>query len=411
MKRILAIVLSLVMIISIFAGCGALPSPSPSPTTGGPTTSGPKEKVSLKIWGSQEDQAMLATMVESFKVANPDKDYDITFGVVSEADTKTKVLEDPSAAADVFAFASDQIKDLVSAGALYEITRNKDKITSENMEGSVDAATVNGKLYAYPETADNGYFMYYDKSVFSEEDVKSLDKMLDVANSKGKKVFMDVSNGWYIASFFLGAGCTLTISEDGKQKCDFNNERGVLAGEAIKEFTAHPAFVTGDDAVLKGGIGSTIAAGVSGTWNAEDIKSILGDNYAATKLPTFTLGDEQVQMGSFAGYKLVGVNSQTKAPVEAMNLAEWLTNEQNQILRFETRAMGPSNIKAANSSAVQENAALAALAEQNQFASSQKDVLGSFWAPAEAFGTAMEAKDYSKSIKEQLDAMVAQIEG
>lgn len=410
MKRILAIVLSLVMIISIFAGCGALPSPSPSPTTGGPTTSGPKEKVSLKIWGSQEDQAMLATMVESFKVANPDKDYDITFGVVSEADTKTKVLEDPAAAADVFAFASDQIKDLVSAGALYEITRNKDKITSENMEGSVDAATVNGKLYAYPETADNGYFMYYDKSVFSEEDVKSLDKMLDVANSKGKKVFMDVSNGWYIASFFLGAGCTLTIGEDGKQKCDFNNERGVLAGEAIKEFTAHPAFVTGDDAVLKGGIGSTIAAGVSGTWNAEDIKSILGDNYAATKLPTFTLGDEQVQMGSFAGYKLVGVNSQTKAPVEAMNLAEWLTNEQNQILRFETRAMGPSNIKAANSSAVQENAALAALAEQNQFASSQKDVLGSFWAPAEAFGTAMEAKDYSKSIKEQLDAMVAQIE-
>lgn len=410
MKRILAIVLSLVMIISIFAGCGALPSPSPSPTTGGPTTSGPKEKVSLKIWGSQEDQAMLATMVESFKVANPDKDYDITFGVVSEADTKTKVLEDPAAAADVFAFASDQIKDLVSAGALYEITRNKDKITSENMEGSVDAATVNGKLYAYPETADNGYFMYYDKSVFSEEDVKSLDKMLDVANSKGKKVFMDVSNGWYIASFFLGAGCTLTIGEDGKQKCDFNNERGVLAGEAIKEFTAHPSFVTGDDAVLKGGIGSTIAAGVSGTWNAEDIKSILGDNYAATKLPTFTLGDEQVQMGSFAGYKLVGVNSQTKAPVEAMNLAEWLTNEQNQILRFETRAMGPSNIKAANSSAVQENAALAALAEQNQFASSQKDVLGSFWAPAEAFGTAMEAKDYSKSIKEQLDAMVAQIE-
>lgn len=190
--------------------------------------------------------------------------------------------------------------------------------------------------------------------------------MLDVANSKGKKVFMDVSNGWYIASFFLGAGCTLTISEDGKQKCDFNNEEEYWQGEAIKEFTAHPAFVTGDDAVLKGGIGSTIAAGVSGTWNAEDIKSILGDNYAATKLPTFTLGDEQVQMGSFAGYKLVGVNSQTKAPVEAMNLAEWLTNEQNQILRFETRAMGPSNIKAANSSAVQENAALAALAEQNQ---------------------------------------------
>lgn len=411
MKKILAILLSVLMITMVFASCGKT-SPSPTPTTSSKNpTPAPKETVTLKVWGSQEDQAMLATMVDGFKTANPDKNYAITFGVVSEADAKTKVLEDPAAAADVFAFANDQIKDLVNAGALYEITRNKDKITSENMAGSVEASTVDGKLYAYPETADNGYFMYYDKSVFSADDVKSLDKMLEVAKAKGKKVFMDVSNGWYIASFFLGAGGTLTIDQNGNQKCDFNNEDGVKAGEAIKAFTAHPAFVTGDDAVLKGGIGGEIAAGVSGTWNAEDIKSILADNYAATKLPTYTAGSEQVQMGSFAGYKLVGINSQTKFPVDAMDLGEWLTNEQNQITRFETRAMGPSNIKAAASDKVKANIALAALAEQNQHATSQKDVLGSYWSPAEAFGTAMEAKDYSKSIKEMLDIMVSQIEG
>ena len=112
MKKILAIVLSLVMIISVFAGCGA--TPSPPPTTGAPTTEAPKETVTLKVWGAQEDQAMLATMVEEFKTANPDKNYIITFGVVSEADAKTKVLEDPAAAADVFAFSNDQIKDFVS---------------------------------------------------------------------------------------------------------------------------------------------------------------------------------------------------------------------------------------------------------------------------------------------------------
>jgi arabinogalactan oligomer/maltooligosaccharide transport system substrate-binding protein len=410
MKKVLAILLSLLMLTTAFSGCGGT---SPSPVPGSNTTDNSQntETVTLKVWGSQEDQAMLAAMVEEFKAANPNKSYDITFGVVSEADAKTKVLEDPAAAADVFAFANDQIKDLVNAGALYEITRNKDKIISENMEGSVEAATLDGKLYAYPETADNGYFMYYDKSVFTADDVKSLDKMLEVANAKGKKVFMDVSNGWYIASFFLGAGGTLTIDQDGNQKCDFNNENGVKAGEAIKAFTAHPAFVTGDDAVLKGGIGGEIAAGVSGTWNAADIKSILGDNYAATKLPTFTLGSEQVQMGSFAGYKLVGVSSQTKFPVDAMDLAEWLTNEQNQITRFKTREIGPSNIKAAASSEVKANIALAALAEQNRYATSQKDVLGTYWSPAEAFGTAMEAKDYSKPIKEMLDIMVSQIEG
>ena len=223
MKKTLAIILSMLILTGALAGC-----------TGEST---PTETVTLKVWGSQEDQAMLATMVEEFKAANPKVKYDITFGVVSEADAKTKVLEDPAAAADVFAFANDQINDLVNAGALYEITRNKDKISNENMQGSIEAATINGKLYAYPETADNGYFMYYDKSVFSENDVKSLDKMLEVAQSKDKKIFMDVSNGWYIASFFLGAGGTLTIDQNGNQKCDFNNENGVKAGEAIKAFT------------------------------------------------------------------------------------------------------------------------------------------------------------------------------
>ena len=392
MKKLTILVIILAMLSTILASCAK-----------------PKETVDLKVWGSQEDQAMLQKMIDEFKTANTDAIYNITLGVVGEGDAKARFLEDPAAAADVFQFANDQILDLVAAGALYEVTRNKNAIVSANMSSAIEAATVNDKLYAYPSTADNGYFLYYDKSVFSEEDVKSLDKMLEVAAAKNKKVFMDVSNGWYIASFFLGAGGTLTI-KDGKQVTDFNNEKGVMAGEAIKAFTAHAAFLTGDDAVLTGGIGDTIAAGVSGTWNAEAISAKLGSNYAATKLPTFNLGGTQTQMSSFAGFKLVGVNSQTKHPVAAMTLAEWLTNEKNQITRFETRQMGPANIKAAESDAVKANIALAALAMQNQYAVSQKEVLGSYWGPAEAFGTEMEAKNYAKTVKEMLDEMVSQIQ-
>lgn len=415
MKKLLVIVMVLAMLGSILAGCaGATTTTTATPTgttgtTAAPTTTaGPKETVTLKVWGSQEDQAMLQTMIDGFKAANTEANYVITLGVVGENDAKTKFLEDPAAAADVFQFANDQITDLVNAGALYEITRNKADIVSANLASSIEASTVNGKLYAMPSTADNGYFLYYDKSVFTADDVMSLDKMLEVAIAKNKKVFMDVSNGWYIASFFLGAGGKLTVV-DGKQQCDFNNANGVLAGEAIKAFTASKAFLTGDDAVLTGGIGTTIAAGVSGTWNAEAISGKLGDNYAATKLPTFNLGGKQTQMSSFAGFKLVGVNSQTKFPVESMMLAEWLTNEANQITRFKTRQMGPSNIKAAASADVKANIALAALAAQNAFAVSQKEVLGNYWSPAEAFGTEMEAKNYAKTVKQMLDDMVAQI--
>lgn len=407
LKRILASVLAVAMLGATAVGC-AKKDDVKTPAGGG-SAGDAKGPVTLKVWGSQEDQEMLTKMIDEFKTANADREWKIEMGVVGEPDAKSKYLEDPTAAADVFAFANDQILDLVKAKALYEVTKNKDEIVKANQEGAVEASTVDGKMYAYPMTADNGYFMYYDKSVISDEDAKSLDTMLAAADKAGKKVFMDLSNGWYIASFFLGAGGKLGIDANGNQTCDFNNAAGVATGEAIKAFAAHNAFQTGDDAVLTGGMGTTIVAGVTGTWNADAIKGALGDNYAATKLPTFTVDGKQVQMGSFGGYKLMGVNSQTKFPLEAMALSEWLTNEKNQITRFETRAMGPSNINAANSDAVKANVALSALAQQNAFATSQKEVLGNFWTPAEAFGTAMETKDYSKSVQEQLDAMVASI--
>lgn len=402
MKKIFKLLLSASMLFTL-AACG-----------GGADKPEAPETVTLKVWASQEDQEVTQTMIDSFietqKETYPDTTFDIKLAVVSEADARAKYLEDPAAAADVFTFANDQLTDLVKAGALAEVTRKKDDIVARNGEGSLGSATKDGALYAYPMTADNGYFLYYNKEVIT--DPSSLDAILKDVNAAGKKVFMDVSNGWYIASFFLGNGGTLGIDADGNQTCDFNNQKGLEAAEAIKAFTANKAFLTGDDAVLNSGFqDGTVVAGVSGVWNAETMMTNLGDNYAATKLPTFTAGGKQVQMSSFGGYKLIGVNSQTKAEmtVFAMDLADWLTNEENQIKRFEARGYGPSNIKAAASEAVQANVALAALSLQSQYAVSQNNVLGQYWAPAEALGTTMEAKDYGTPLQELLDTMVKQI--
>ena len=401
MKKILKLFVSASMLFTL-AACG-----------GNDKVDAP-ETVTLKVWASQEDQTVTQEMIDAYieaqKETYPDTTFDITLAVVSEADAKTKYLEDPAAAADVFTFANDQLTDLVNAKALAKVTRNKEDIVARNGEGSIGSATKGEALYAYPMTADNGYFLYYNKEVIT--DPTSLDAILKDANAAGKKVFMDVSNGWYIASFFLGNGGTLGVDAEGNQTCDFNKEAGLEAAEAIKAFTADPAFLTGDDAVLNSGFqDGSVVAGVSGVWNAETMMTNLGDNYAATKLPTFTAGGEQVQMSSFGGYKLIGVNSQTKSEflVFAMDLADWLTNETNQIKRFEARGYGPSNTKAAASDAVQANVALAALSLQSQYAVSQNDVLGQYWAPAEAFGTTMEAKDYSTPMQELLDTMVTQI--
>ena len=154
--------------------------------------------VTLTMWGAEEDQELLRTIADNFikEYGNYGGKITINLGTQSESTAKDTVLTDPTAAADVYAFADDQLNELVQAGALQEVQLNADDVKNRNSPASVDAATLNGKLYAYPLTADNGYFMFYDKSFFTEDDVKSLDTMLDKAAAAGKKVSMDVANGW-----------------------------------------------------------------------------------------------------------------------------------------------------------------------------------------------------------------------
>ena len=324
MKRLVALLLTLTLCCTAFAALA--------------------EDVTLKVWDGQDDQELLKELCEAYAAAHPENSYNFQYGVVGTADASARYLEDPAAAADVFVYPDDQLIRLAQADALYEVTRNHDAIIAANSQGSVNAATYQGMLLGYPMTADNGYFLFYDKSVLTEEDVKTLDGILAAAEKAGKQFNFDVANGWYLASFFLGNGCTITLDENGKQVCDFNNEKGVEAAKAVAALCAHPAFLPGDQNILTGTIGDTVCASVCGTWVADAIKERLGDNYAAAKLPTFTVNGEQVQMGSFGGCKILGVNTQSAYPVEAMNLAEFLTSEESQLRRFEARGYGPSNI-------------------------------------------------------------------
>ena len=429
MRKTLSILLVLALLCAPLVACGGTPAPvAPPPPADDTPAAAPEEpaddgdpeedvgdtsaKHTLRVWAAQEDQAMMHDLAVAFIEANPDYSVHIEFGVVGEPDAFPRFAEDPSAAADVFTFPNDQLRDFVRAGGLYEVQRNKDDIISRNGDGSIESATLDGALWAYPKTADNGYFLFYDKTVLSEEDIQTIDGILEAVQAADMKFLMELdNNAWYLASFFLGAGCTIKIDANDVQLVDFNNANGLAAAKAIKELVSHPDYIHGDGSVLTGGFGGSIAAGVSGIWNLDALLSILGDDLGAAKLPTFTMDGQQVQMGSFGGYKLVGVNAMIDDPekvVIAMDFADFITNEQSQLLRFETRGFGPSNIQAAANPAVLENIAVAALAAQGAYATPQNDVLGSFWEPAGAFGTALVNGD-STDLQELLDIMVQQI--
>ena len=368
--------------------------------------------VKLTMWGAEEDQTMLREMADAFIAENADKgNVTIEIGVQSESSAKDTVLADPEAAADVFAFADDQLNELVAAGALQEILLNPEDVKSRNLAGSVEAATMNDKLYAYPMTADNGYFLYYDKSVLSEDDVKSMDALLAKADASGKKFMMSLNDAWYIYSFYAGAGLKATLADDGVNTvCNWNEAPGADVTQAILDMSAQSAFKSGADADIVSGIkdGSCCAA-ISGTWNAKTAQDTWGDNYAATKLPTYTLNGEQVQMASFSGYKLVGVNPHSANVGVAMMLADYITNEDNQAKRFNDRQLGPSNIAVSKSEAVQSAPAIAALAEQSDYATLQR-VGANYWSSAASLGEILVSGDtQGKTTQQLMDDAVAGI--
>ncbi len=376
MKKILSLVLALCMVLSL-CSCALA------------------EDVTLTVWvGDNQDIEWINGVIDNFKAAYPDNNYTINVGVQTESDCAKVVLNDPTAAADVFTFADDQFNSLLNGGALQPVAEGADEIIAANGGADapvVQAASQDGVLYAYPATASNGYFMFYNKEYFTEDDVKTLDGMMAKAAEAGKYVGFPMSDGWYFYSWFKGAGLDMHVNEDGvTNSCNWNATdtpiTGVQVVEALLAVASNPGFKEADsDPFVAGVKDGSIIAGVSGTWNANVAAEAWGENYAATKLPTYTVNGEQVQMSSFAGFKLVGVNPYSENVGAAMDFAAFMTNEQSQMSRFELRSEGPSNVTAAASEEVQKNPAIAALAAQAAYADVQR-VGNKYWDAAAALG-------------------------
>ncbi|EOS25780.1 hypothetical protein C806_01907 [Lachnospiraceae bacterium 3-1] len=203
--------------------------------------------VELVVWGAEEDEALLQQIIEGFQEEYKGQaNFNITFAAQSEAGCKDALMADLEVGADVFAFADDQLNALVAAGALDPI-ENADQLKSENLPGAIEAASVADVLYAYPLTADNGYFLYYNKQYFNQEDIKTFDRILQIAAENQKKVTMDWSSGWYVYAFFGNTGLEVGLNDDGiTNYCTWNGTDGEIKGvdvaNAMLSIASSPAF-------------------------------------------------------------------------------------------------------------------------------------------------------------------------
>ncbi len=347
-------------------------------------------EVILTVWAEEANFDTLSKMIESFKQEYAGQaDFTITLEDSADAQTRNSVLGDIHNAADVFCMPDDQLYSMIAGGALSPVV-NQDEVKNANLEEAVQAASYGDILYAYPYSADNGYFLYYDKNYFTQEDVQTLDRILEVAGENDKKISMEFNSGWYLYSFFGNTGLEFGINDDGVTNyCSWNSTEGPIKGvdvaAALLNVAQNPAFLSQPDASFVESVASgEVIAGISGVWNAVAVQEAWGKDYGACKLPTYTVNGEQIQMASFTGYKMMGVNAYSKHPGWAHKLADWLTNEENQTLRFVERSQGPSNKNAAASDEVAAVPAIAAVIEQSQYGVLQR-VGNSYWDPCTKF--------------------------
>lgn len=420
-KKCVVSILTLSMLVMSMTGCGAkdntvnsnnASTPAASAEDSAATEEAAKvQDVKLKVWATEEEQEVTASICDAFAKAHPEYNITFEFGVMGNDAVCDELKKDLDVAADVFVYPSAAIPELTAAGILYPITLGADTTKEANGEGAITACTKDGYLYGVPETP-NSWFMYYNKSMFNETEIQNLNTMLVKDLGEGVQNFSSkISDSWYMSAFFYALGGTL-YGEDGldPNSCSWNDTNGLSVGKYLIDLSKNPKYLenldgVGDSLFKEGKLGAIC----SGTWSAADYQAALGDNYAAAKLPTITVNGTDYQLSNFADFKAFGVKSNTAYPQAAQELAVWLGNEESQLARYQAINTAPTIKSLASNEVVAADLAVTALLNQSNFSTPQPATpqLSEYWTPAIAFGTGIINGDITEAnLQESLDALV-----
>ena len=417
-KRVCAVLMSALLLVASLAACNdsteiQSQNSQDAVTINGSSVydplgyEGKNGPINIKVWGPDAAQDILKKQCDDFSESM--KEYGtINIEVVpqGEADPASQLLTDATVAADVFGFACDSIDKLVNAGALLEVAgADKDFVVEENSEASVQAATVDGKVFAYPETGDNSYCLVYDKTVVSDEQAKTLEGVLEACKAQNKKFVMNAGDGFFSCLFLFTGGVKIDGYEaDGTTQkfAPYNMNTATKTIMAFRELFSKykDYFLNGEvTKVVDGFKSGTVGAGIDGSWNFSYAKEALGQNAGFAILPTIIVDGTPTQIINMFGYKLIGVNSSTKYPNTSIELAKYLTSEECQKDRAIDLNWGPSNKKVAESTLVKSDAALSSILSQSEFSVPQVSVSPSFWTPVATLGNIV--VDFDTPLSEQ----------
>ena len=362
------------------------------------------------IWVSADAVDLTRKQISDFNASNEDLiTINATVESVSESNAADRMITDMEAGGDLYCFPQDQFVRLLQANALAKLSAEaSESVAAENDADTVAAATFGDTMYAYPLTSDNGYFMYYDKSVIPEKDIDSLEKLIAECEKARKYFAFEIqTSAWYMMSFFFATGCKSDWTTDNggnfiSVNDTINSPEGLIAVKGMKKLVDSPFHLSAGGANQ---FSNNAAVLISGTWDFEAVKVLLGDNMGVADLPSFEVDGKEYHLGSFFGCKLMGVKPQADAEKGAAlhKLAQYLTGEKAQMERFRALSWGPSNLADQASEAVRANPGLAALRAQSKFAILQGQIHGSWWDIAKAIGDDVKAATNEAGLQKALD--------
>lgn len=427
-KKLLALLVATTVLTSL-VGCGTKKTPSDN-NTNTPTTEATQtptetpdanvepEDVTLKIWApaNQIETGHIQSVVEMFKAANPQWNITETIETQGEDVAKDEILKDVTAAGDVYFFASDQLSELIGAGAIAKLGGPAKALVTDTMEPVVaETVTKDGDIYAIPFT-HNTFFMFYDKTLLTEEDIKSVESIVNKETADDVFNFQfDSAGGWKLGSWYYGAGLTI-YGENGLDfaaGANWNNPTGVAVTNYLIDLINNKKVVfEGDQSITELAENHRIGAWFDGSWNYNLYKDILGDDLGLAVLPTFNPDGNDYQLKGFYGSKAIGVNSHAAFPEVAVAFATFLGGEEIQTKRFVETAQIPTNFVASASDAVKADPVANVIVKEVEVAAVMQPTSGEFnsryWTNISGFASEIRSGDFNKdNVQQKLDTFVS----
>lgn len=349
MKKFIALFIVLVMTAALFAGCG-----------------GGGDKI-IRVWVGEESVEFYQKICNEYVAAHEDFGYTVEVRGMDTGAVAGTISNDPTAAADIYTVAHDNIGKLASTQCAKPIGDQSliDQVLADNPESfrKVIYSTLNGTQYLYGVPyISQALFLYYNKALVTEEQAKSFEGLREAARAAGTKAVTVTGDDGFNMSFALLAtkvsdhGTTVKIYEGaesvsggskGTSNCQGDDTIAImrwLQDYAADENGFKWASPDGWDADLDKSNKGVLAV-IGGAWHYNTAKAALGEtNLGITLIPTFTLTEKSVEGlsgvsagevyrgGTFADCKcfMINANSDKDKYVKEQELIKFMSSKESQ---------------------------------------------------------------------------------